>query len=294
VRLLRSDSRHFLRPRPPKPEEISTAALAFSRDGTKLAAADSVGAVRVWDAASREQIARLSARRSDSFDWVQLGFDRAGARIVVTTPDGIVRVMNAADGTVAARMHLPGVVAAGFVGDGDTLITIGRSGEVRYWDWSRGKPSGRPLRPLTEVVTAASFSPDGRTVAFETGRGLWVWDRLAKVPAAQLPRSVNVYGPVFSPDGRTLAAINGQLWDVRSGTLLGSRLVGDATTVAFSPDGRVLASGGEQVRLWKGILWQGQADLRSLVCALVPVGLSKAEWARIAPGLAYRTTCRRG
>src|SRR5262249_4889690 len=117
------------------------------------------------------------------------------------------------------------------------------------------------LKGHMDVVWSVSFSSDGKRLVSAGGREVKVWD--ATTP--QEYRTVKVHAPMvtcaaFSPDGKRLASGRGIDFHRARGLLPSELKVWDATTglevlalkghsqqvnsVAFSPDGKRLASAG--------------------------------------------------
>ncbi len=129
----------------------------------------------------------------------------------------------------------------------------------------RGGSALRHLPGNGSTVTAAAWSPDGRTAVTGTFDGyIRVWDShtfalLSEFEA--LDRRVG--GLEFSPDGRVLLVRTSgddimqnalTLWDMQKGVLL-HRLVGHTShlnSAHFSPDGRYIVSSSDDdtIRLW--------------------------------------------
>ena len=118
-----------------------------------------------------------------------------------------------------------------------------------------GLPDGAKARIGKGTITGEiAYSPDGARLAVASSIGTWLYDTQTHQAVALFTGHMDGVGSVaFSPDGNTLASGGGEihLWDVVTGQHQHT-LTG--SSVAFSPDGRTIASSGrwqdDTVRLW--------------------------------------------
>ena len=239
----------------------------FTCDGRSLLTVSEDRTLRFWDLATGAETRQVEA--SDDRIWfAALSADEKS----LATGGGLrpARLWDAASGQMLREFAVPGehfIWSGDLSPDGKTLATSDDTGVV-FWDAATGGrrvAAGRPMsRFESHMIKSLRFAPDGKSVATLGGDWVRFWDvakaeeiRRFALPNKGSPDGFMIDGArlVFSPDGSTLAATSERdgrifLLDAATGRERG-HLDGPQTrfkALAFSPDGRILATGADNGR----------------------------------------------
>jgi WD40 repeat protein len=229
---------------------VPGSALLFSRDGKILAGRGTDQVVHLWETATGKELRQFNVRPNDGL---------GGGVITVGGTMGPATMSFSPDGKTMATSDM--------VFQNQQITTL-----VRLWEVATGNEVRQISLPQPTGMSALAFAPAGKVLAIGGNNLVHLYDPDTAKEIRQITGlNAGVADLAFSPDGKTLASKAWgvgpiRLCDVATGKVV-RRLAeketgtggnvfwggygGSGGNLAFSPDGKVLASGGASaLRLW--------------------------------------------
>lgn len=255
---------------------IAAGSVAIYPDGQTLVTGDPLGTVCRWDLAGRTPMRPFSGQHSTQIQDIAVAAN--GHLLATAASGGTLRVWSIASEQelLCCRGHNKEVLQVSWAPDSVRLVSASADTSVRVWD----ALTGRCLLHCNghqDRVYCVQWSPDGRWLASGSAdQSARIWDASngACLQQLWLPDST-VESLHWSPDSRWLATAGDdnqiRIWDTQTWRVV---LCWEAhaqahylSCLAWSPDGRLLASGAHgDCRLY---LWE-VATGQQLACFETP------------------------
>ncbi|AVH69873.1 serine/threonine-protein kinase [Nostoc sp. 'Lobaria pulmonaria (5183) cyanobiont'] len=219
----------------------SVNALAISPDGYTLASASDDKNIKLWDLNTKKVLASLSGH---THAVKSVTFSPNGQILATASDDKTIKLwqVETLEEICTLLGHAHAVKSVAFSPDGQILASGSWDKTIKLWDVNTGREictiGGHQLK-----VNSVAFSPQGQLLASASyDRTIRLW----QIPALGSSQREFENRPCYS----LLGTLSGHAWAV--------------LTVAFSPDGQILATGSDDntIKLW-------EVNTGQLICTLV-------------------------
>jgi hypothetical protein len=232
--------------------------VVFRPDGQALLAAGPQ--VTCWDLQTAQELWRSSSGAS------ALAFSPDGQVLAAINTYDRFELLDPTNGNpiTTASDWTSSITGIAFLSDGHTVVSRDSKDCLQLRD-ALGEAAPRTLpSPLPGLLERMAVASRAAVVAAAVEHRVVVWDTDSGRVLSTLAHDATVLSLTVSPDGRTVAVGDGRwikVWDTATGRLVRT-LAGhteNVAAVAFSPDGKLLASAGagQEVRLWDAATGRG-------------------------------------
>jgi WD40 repeat protein len=234
--------------------------VAFSTDGKLIVSVDEDIAI-VWDASTGKLLHRLEKGVGEHLGGHSVAFAPDGKTLAIGGRFGDVFLWDVASGKFKGKLDEPSlaVLCLAYSPDGSILAASHDQAEVMLFDTKESKLLGK-IKPSKGNIKSFAFSADGKTLAALTNHELSTWDVQTRTQRKSLPLpATGIYwqytAVACAPKASVVVASGGELmspktiaFDLKTlrpmGGLETSQFEPSIESLRFSPDGKILASGG--------------------------------------------------
>lgn len=256
-----------------------TNAIIYSPNGEVIASGSEDNSIQLWNSQSGENIYTLKGHTERISS---LAYSPDSKTLASGSADATIRLWRADTGEPIKTLNwlpssmdsfereLNSVLTLAYSPDGKTIAS-GSADTIRLWNSDTGKLI-KTFEGHSASAHSLSYSPDGKTIASggSTDASIRLWNAdTGKLLKTLEGHSNSIYIIAYSPDGKTIASGSRdatiRLWSADTGKLLKTldrhpssmdhfeRESNSVLTLAYSPDSKVIASGGSNdgiIRLW--------------------------------------------
>jgi uncharacterized protein with WD repeat len=229
-------------------------ALAFSRDGSLLAAAGGLparsGEVKIWDVGGRKLLHTINGHADCIF---AVAFSPDGKTIATSSYDKLIKLWDIASGKEIRTFkdHIDAIYALAFTPDGQRLISGAADRTIKIWSVATGERLYTLSDPQDGINTIA-LDPTGKYVAAGgLDKTIRIWelgDKSAKLTNTLIAHEDAILRLAWSPDGKRLLSSSAdrtvKLFNAADLSELGTFPQSDwVYGLQWSPDGKTFAVG---------------------------------------------------